>query len=309
MSNVVTAATVIQFPGDPVAEGRDAWTRIKGRAKMDREDWRKVGEALLYGRRLHASDKLFGQWCRDQGFDDLDRSSRADAIWLAENWSTVGGSYSSDISHPHLIRAAYRELQAGASQQGSASMVTVSCSPSSDSVGSPQVASPAPPFPDTPSNAVDATDEESGPVGIFNNGQTKHDSVRQEIGKLVSLRADKSGESFFRTFMEAGHPDYFLEKGIRAFYNEMRAHAGVEDAIAAAEAAIRQAEAEMLEQVTNKLVAMGSDALAEFRSQIKKNPVLSSPNPLTSKLLTRAMDESSEPEERMKAISVLRDSK
>jgi len=43
----------------------------------------------------------------EQGFGDLKRSSRADAIWLAENWSTVGASYSSDVSHPHLLRAAY----------------------------------------------------------------------------------------------------------------------------------------------------------------------------------------------------------
>jgi hypothetical protein len=76
---------------------------------MDREDWRLVGEALLIGRRLNPSDKLFGQWCRESGFGDMDRNTRTDAIWLAENWTEVVATAPAGCSNPKHLRQAYRE--------------------------------------------------------------------------------------------------------------------------------------------------------------------------------------------------------
>jgi hypothetical protein len=79
---------------------------------MMREDWRRVGEALLVGRKANRSDKLFGQWCKANGFDDMHRNVRGDAMWLADNWSTAQDLCSNDACHPTHIRAAFNELQA-----------------------------------------------------------------------------------------------------------------------------------------------------------------------------------------------------
>jgi hypothetical protein len=62
---------------------------------------------LASGRATHKSDKLFGQWCVDEGFGDIPPRSRTDAIWLATNWSEIISDLS--ITHPNAIRAAHRE--------------------------------------------------------------------------------------------------------------------------------------------------------------------------------------------------------
>lgn len=93
-----------------VARGQRAWNRIKATAAEQRELWREVGEALLVGRRMHKSDKLFGQWCKEQGFDDLDRRRRSDAMWLAEHWAGVQSLDSSE-GHPTNLRNLYNEQQ------------------------------------------------------------------------------------------------------------------------------------------------------------------------------------------------------
>lgn len=77
-----------------------------------RENWRAVGEALLVGRRLFPGDRKFGQWCVTQGFD-MDRRRRADAMWLAENFSTVRGTDTEAVT-PTEIRRLYNEAQAEA---------------------------------------------------------------------------------------------------------------------------------------------------------------------------------------------------
>jgi hypothetical protein len=82
--------------------------RIKAASKMMREDWRKVGEALLVGRKANPNDKLFGKWVRENWFEDLDRRRRADAMWLAENWSTVQ-NLDSTYNSPSDIRTAFNE--------------------------------------------------------------------------------------------------------------------------------------------------------------------------------------------------------
>src|SRR5688572_17816931 len=97
--------------------GRQAWSRIKTNGKMMREDWRLVGEALLVGRtKFTTADgglnkKGFGQWCRENGFDDIPSTARTDAVWWAVNHSNRHGVLISEtICHPNHIRQAYREL-------------------------------------------------------------------------------------------------------------------------------------------------------------------------------------------------------
>lgn len=63
---------------------------------------------MLVGRRMYKSDKLFGKWVKENGFGDMDRNTRTDAMWLAENFSTAQPLCSSE-SHPTNIRQAYRE--------------------------------------------------------------------------------------------------------------------------------------------------------------------------------------------------------
>lgn len=41
------------------------------------------------GRRLHKADQKFSQWIKENGFGDIKPATRADAMWLAENWFTV----------------------------------------------------------------------------------------------------------------------------------------------------------------------------------------------------------------------------
>ncbi|WP_396328910.1 hypothetical protein [Burkholderia anthina] len=71
-----------------VLRGQRAWGRIKATAAEQRQLWKEVGEALLAGRKLHTSDKLFGQWCAEHGFD-MKQQDRSGAMWLAESWSLL----------------------------------------------------------------------------------------------------------------------------------------------------------------------------------------------------------------------------
>lgn len=102
---------VIQMTDAVVARGQRAWHRIKATATEQRELWREVGEALLVGRRMHKSDKLFGQWIKEQGFDDMPSTTRKDALWLASNWSLLDNGCPVDASHPTRIRQWFNEQQ------------------------------------------------------------------------------------------------------------------------------------------------------------------------------------------------------
>lgn len=42
----------------------------------------------------------------------MHRQDRADAMWLAENWSEVSHGVSPDLSHPRRIREEHRAAQA-----------------------------------------------------------------------------------------------------------------------------------------------------------------------------------------------------
>ena len=62
--------------------------------------------ALAYGRKLHKADQKFSQWCKDEGFGDIPRRTRADAMWMVENCNSVGNDSPPGLTHPHAIRAA-----------------------------------------------------------------------------------------------------------------------------------------------------------------------------------------------------------
>ena len=107
---LTTNSAVLILTDAVVARGQRAWHRIKATAAEQRELWREVGEALLVGRKMHKSDKLFGQWVKEHGFDDLDRRRRSDAMWLAEHWAGVQSLDSSE-GHPTNLRYLYNEQQ------------------------------------------------------------------------------------------------------------------------------------------------------------------------------------------------------
>ncbi|WP_155768260.1 hypothetical protein [Burkholderia vietnamiensis] len=66
----------------PWKRGR-AWNKIKATAAEQRQLWRDIGLALLVGKRSNPSPKLYGQWIKANGFDDISAAARTDAIWLA----------------------------------------------------------------------------------------------------------------------------------------------------------------------------------------------------------------------------------
>lgn len=66
-----------------------------------------MGEALAFGRALHKADRDFGAWCNAEGFGDIDRRCRADAMWLA----SVSNDWTPTSSHPTAIRAEFNAQQ------------------------------------------------------------------------------------------------------------------------------------------------------------------------------------------------------
>jgi len=107
-----TQSNIISLQEAVVIRGQRAWTFIKKSAADQRQAWREVGEALAYGRALHKADRAFSQWIKEQGFDDIPRGTRADAMWLAQHWCEVSNDSTPDITHPHALRAAFNEAQA-----------------------------------------------------------------------------------------------------------------------------------------------------------------------------------------------------
>lgn len=65
-----------------------------------------MGDALNYGRALHKSDKLFGQRVRDNGFEDIPKQTRADAMWFA---SLQADRLPVDLAHPTSIHKWHRD--------------------------------------------------------------------------------------------------------------------------------------------------------------------------------------------------------
>ncbi len=59
---------------------------------------------------MNPSNQAFGKWLVECGFDDIKQTTRADAMWLANNWSVLQ-SLDNEISHPANIRMAHNESQ------------------------------------------------------------------------------------------------------------------------------------------------------------------------------------------------------
>lgn len=58
---------------------------------------------------MYKSNNKFNDWIKENGFGDMARNTRANAMWLAENWESVVTSRYISESHPTRIREAYRE--------------------------------------------------------------------------------------------------------------------------------------------------------------------------------------------------------
>ena len=54
------------------------------------------------GRKQNPSNQGFSQWCKEMGFDDIHRNTRADAMWFA----SLQGHRATpvDLTHPQNIR-------------------------------------------------------------------------------------------------------------------------------------------------------------------------------------------------------------
>lgn len=104
---LTTNSAVLILTDAVVARGQRAWNRIKATAAEQRELWREVGEALLVGRRMHKADQKFSQWCKENGFGDMHRKARANAMW----WAEVGRDVTppADLTHPTNIRDWFNE--------------------------------------------------------------------------------------------------------------------------------------------------------------------------------------------------------
>ncbi len=95
-----------------VARGRIAWGQLKDeaprsralsrgpgakarerreRSKNERRQWwLEVGQALMIGKRASATGHAYYAWIKANGFDDMPRSARKDAIWFASNIGVLG---------------------------------------------------------------------------------------------------------------------------------------------------------------------------------------------------------------------------
>lgn len=61
------------------------------------------------GRRMHNSDKLFGQWCKENGFGDMDRRYRTAALWFAQVTRDGSVEWPEGISDPKNLHQWFTE--------------------------------------------------------------------------------------------------------------------------------------------------------------------------------------------------------
>jgi len=99
---------------DVISAGQHAWAGIKRNAVETCEMRRRVGEALIEGRKLHPSHQAFGKWCAENDLD-MKPDLRADAMWLASNWPVIGAS--EDAANPTWIRKLHRTAETGAKSE------------------------------------------------------------------------------------------------------------------------------------------------------------------------------------------------
>ena len=143
-------------------------------------------------------------------------------------------------------------------------------------------------------------------MGIFDGDQSELQQARRAMGEVLPLSAPRGTDIFYADFLKHAHPDYFVGCAIRKLHEELRAHADPAEAVQRAAEEIRQAEARMLEEIQQRLMEIGNQAMANFEKQVKKIPALNSTDKRAGNLLSRAVDESSAPSERMAAINALK---
>lgn len=323
---------------DPITEAREAWDRIKTNSKMMREDWRKVGEALLIGRNLFTTangglnKKGFGQWCRDNGFGDIDQRRRTDAMWLAENWDSIHHTVvDSDFNHPTHIRAAYNEAldtkpsapvgtQAPTPAiftprprptEGTSTSAPTEAPTATDDDGETPPWNDDTPAPSTPTAtesttvAVEPPEAESEDnVGIY-DGQPNEDlEVADQVNNLIGIRHEVTSDLFFKDFLKSVNADYFVGVARKKLIDELRSGRAAPDALENARLAMRAEQERMREDIEEKLNDIGTKAMASFLKQTENNRLLKDES--SSKLLQRALDhKSSTPAERKIAIRAL----
>jgi hypothetical protein len=321
---------LVTTTADLVSVGRQAWGRIKTNAKMMREDWRMVGEALLVGRIKFTTaggglnKKGFGQWCRENGFGDIDRRVRTDAIWLAEEWDSNahGVDISSDVCHPTHIRIAYNELTAETTEPTTPLALpepVEAAEPVKVPQTKPEPAKPendTPPWDDEPdADPVQATasvteeDVEDEPPasgwGALNKlRNVELEEAWEKVGSLIGIKAPKSGDFFIENFLKSIEPDYFVALARDVMIERLRQNDDVETAVDAGADALRAGEDALVEKIRQAVEDAAMEGMSRFLTQVANNKVLSGGN-LNKKLLALALDERANPNERINAADKL----
>jgi hypothetical protein len=117
---------------DQIAEGREAWGRLRERDRATWSDWLAVGEALILGRTSAMQtaktnkplgskyNRLVGAWLRANGFDGITNQERYRAILCAEHkteieaWrATLDEAKRRKLSHPGAVWSHWRHNQPG----------------------------------------------------------------------------------------------------------------------------------------------------------------------------------------------------
>lgn len=60
---------------------------------------------------MHKSNQAFGEWCRENGFGDIEPSVRANAIKLVQEPSVLQSLQDTAVAHPTAVLAAHRKSQ------------------------------------------------------------------------------------------------------------------------------------------------------------------------------------------------------
>ena len=89
------------------------WQDEQKSVVQSRARWINIGKALAEGRMLlpgKVNDRRYGEWLKACGFDNIEVSTRSDAIWFV-GMSRVTLDIPSDMNHPKNIRQWNRDQQ------------------------------------------------------------------------------------------------------------------------------------------------------------------------------------------------------
>jgi hypothetical protein len=81
--------------------------------QASRARWVRIGNGLAAGRRMYASDKLYGQWIKTTPYSRLHATTRKNALWFGQLLGCDSlVDLPDDLGHPTSIREWFRDLQA-----------------------------------------------------------------------------------------------------------------------------------------------------------------------------------------------------